>query len=51
VPHADRRLAEAKKLGFEGAIGPNQKSSKKLTGLNSVSDVKSALNLYLEKDS
>lgn len=50
VPHADKRLAEAKKLGFDGAIGPTQKSSKKLAGLNSVADVRSALNIYLEKD-
>lgn len=50
VPHADKRLAEAKKLGFEGAIGPTQKSSKKLAGLYSVSDVRGALNQFLEKD-
>lgn len=50
VPHADRRLAEAKKLGFEGAIGPAQKSSKKITGLHSVKDVRSALNEFLEKE-
>lgn len=50
VPHADRRLAEAKKLGFDGAIGPQQKTGKKLTGLSSVKDVRSALNLFLEKD-
>lgn len=50
VPHADRRLAEAKKLGFDGAIGPQQKTGKKLTGLHGVSDVRSALNQFLEKD-
>ncbi len=50
VPHADRRLAEAKKLGFDGAIGPQQKTGKKLAGLNSVKDVRSALNQFLEKD-
>ena len=50
VPHADKRLVEAKKLGFDGAIGPSQKTSKKLTGLHAVPDVRSALNLYLEKD-
>ncbi len=50
VPHADRRLAEAKKLGFDGAIGPNNKTSKKLTGLHGVSDVRDALNKFLEKD-
>lgn len=50
VPHADKRLAEAKKLGFKGGIGPVIKSSKKLTGLYGVSDVRSALNKFLEKD-
>lgn len=50
VPHADRRLAEAKKLGFDGAIGPKNKTSKKLVGLHSVSDVRDALNRFLEKD-
>jgi DNA repair protein RadA/Sms len=50
VPHADKRLAEAKKLGFDGAIGPLVKTGKKLTGLQGVSDVRSSLNQFLEKD-
>jgi DNA repair protein RadA/Sms len=50
VPHADKRLAEARKLGFEGAIGPKVKSGKKLPGLSGVKDVRSALNQFLEKD-
>ena len=51
VPNADKRLAEAKKLGFDGALGPVQRGeSKKLTGLHSVTDVRSALNQFLEKD-
>jgi DNA repair protein RadA/Sms len=50
VPYVEKRLAEAKKLGFVGAIGPRQKSGKKLAGLNGVSDVRSALNQFLEKD-
>ena len=50
VPHADKRLAEAKKLGFDGAIGPQSKTGKKLTGLHGVTDVRSALNQFLEKD-
>lgn len=50
VPFAEKRLAEAKKLGFDGAIGPQQKAGKKLTGLNGVADVRSALNQFLEKD-
>jgi DNA repair protein RadA/Sms len=52
VPYAEKRLAEAKKLGFDGGIGPQQKTGKasKLTGLNGVKDVRTALNLFLEKD-
>lgn len=50
VPQADKRLAEAKKLGFDGAIGPLMKSGKKLTGLHGVADVRTALNQFLEKD-
>ncbi len=50
VPHVERRLAEGKKLGFDGAIGPQQKSGKKLSSLHGVADVRSALNQYLEKD-
>lgn len=50
VPHADKRLAEAKKLGFTGAIGPLAKTGKKLPGLHGVTDVRSALNQFLEKD-
>lgn len=54
VAHADKRLAEAKKLGFDGAIGPLAKTgtakAAKLPGLRAVSDVRSALNQFLEKD-
>lgn len=50
VPQAEKRLAEAKKLGFDGAIGPQQRSGSKLSGLHSVTDVRSALNQFLEKD-
>jgi DNA repair protein RadA/Sms len=50
VPYAEKRLAEAKKLGFQGAIGPTQKTGKKIPGLYGVSDVRSALNKFLEKD-
>ncbi len=51
VPYAEKRLAEAKKLGFQGAIGPKQRTGKKLTGLYGVNDVRGALNQFLEKDS
>lgn len=50
VPHADKRLKEAKKLGFDGAIGPMAKKGKLANGLHGVSDVRSALNKFLEKD-
>jgi DNA repair protein RadA/Sms len=50
VPLIEKRLAEAKKLGFEAAIGPVQKSGKKLSLLQGVPDVRSALNQFLEKD-
>lgn len=50
VTFAEKRLSEAKKLGFEGAIGPKALTSKKLNGLLPVSDVRSALNKFLEKD-
>lgn len=50
VPYLEKRLAEAKKLGFEAAIGPKQRSGKKLPLLKGVSDVRSALNQFLEKD-
>lgn len=50
VPFIEKRIAEAKKLGFEGAIGPLQKSGKKLPLLHGVPDIRSALNQFLEKD-
>ncbi|HSW37255.1 MAG TPA: DNA repair protein RadA [Candidatus Saccharimonadales bacterium] len=50
VPNVEKRVAEAKKLGFEAAIGPLRKTSKKISFLHGVSDVRSALNQFLEKD-
>lgn len=50
VPFIDKRVDEAKKLGFEAAIGPALRVGKQpalLTGVNSVRD---ALNQFLEKD-
>jgi DNA repair protein RadA/Sms len=49
VPYIDKRLAEAKKLGFDAAIGPLQKGSKN-SFLQGVPDVRTALNQFLEKD-
>ena len=51
VPHIDKRIAEAKKMGFEAAIGPRQKQAKQSSFLQVVPDVRTALNTYLEKDS
>jgi len=50
VPQIEKRLAEAKKLGFDGAIGPQQTSGKKSSALHGVRDVRSALNQFLEKE-
>lgn len=50
VPHIEKRLAEAKKLGFSTAIGPAQKDAKKLANYQGMKDVKSALNTFLSKE-
>jgi DNA repair protein RadA/Sms len=50
VPYVEKRVAEAKKLGFDAAIGPQLKSGKKPALLTSVPDVRTALNTFLEKD-
>jgi DNA repair protein RadA/Sms len=50
VPFAEKRVAEAKKMGFEAAIGPEIRTGKKPALLTSVKDIRSALNTFLEKD-
>jgi DNA repair protein RadA/Sms len=50
VPFIEKRVAEAKKLGFEAAIGPIIRSGKAPAFLSSVSSVRDALNQFLEKD-
>jgi len=50
VPHIDKRVAEAKKIGFNAAIGPYVKNGKKPNLLSSVKDIRTALNNYLEKE-
>jgi DNA repair protein RadA/Sms len=50
VPFAEKRIAEAKKLGFEAAIGPKVRSGKVPAFLVAVPDVRTALNTFLEKD-
>ncbi len=47
VPAIDKRIAEAKQLGFEYAIGPKPLNAKSNPFLQSVRDVRSALNSYL----
>lgn len=49
VPFIEKRLAEAKKLGFEVAIGPMLKG-KQPAKYAGVRDVRAALNSFLEKD-
>lgn len=49
VPHIDKRLAEAKKLGFAGAVGPIVKG-KQATGYFGMPDVRTTLNNLLSKD-
>lgn len=48
VPFIDKRVAEAKKLGFDGAIGPVIRSGKAPKELYSVGTVRDALNKFLE---
>jgi DNA repair protein RadA/Sms len=50
VPYIDKRIEEAKKLGFDAVIGPIQRGGKKLPLLHGVADVRSALNQFLEKE-
>ncbi len=47
VPFVEKRVAEAKKLGFEVCIGPQLKN-RKLTKYLAVSDIRIALNSVLE---
>lgn len=49
VPHMEKRLAEAKKLGFNTAIGPAQKQGKKIPNYQGMRDIKTALNTFLSK--
>jgi DNA repair protein RadA/Sms len=50
VPQLEKRLAEAQNLGFKTAIGPAVRHGKKPANLESVTDVRTALNKFLEKD-
>jgi hypothetical protein len=46
----EKRIAEAKKLGFEAAIGPVLREGKTPAFLRSVPTVRTALNQFLEKE-
>lgn len=48
VPFIEKRVQEAKKLGFDAAIGPVVKNGKKPTLLHGVANVRDALNQFLE---
>jgi DNA repair protein RadA/Sms len=50
VPYIEKRVAEAKKLGFEAAIGPDVRTGKKPALLSGVKNVRDALNQFLEKE-
>ena len=49
VPFIEKRINEAKKMGFITAVGPRPTSSSKIVGLSPVSDIRSALNKFLTK--
>lgn len=49
VPFIEKRVAEAKKLGFDTAIGPRLRMGKPPAMLESVTNVRDALNRYLEQ--
>ncbi|MBP9761826.1 DNA repair protein RadA [Candidatus Saccharibacteria bacterium] len=50
VPQIDRRIAEAKKLGFDCAIGPRGRGARKSDDyLQVVPDIRTALNSFLQK--
>ena len=49
VPQVEKRLGEAKKLGFKAAIGPKQQGRQPAL-LHGVATVREALNTFLERD-
>lgn len=49
VPFVDKRVAEAKKLGFDLAIGPATADLKKQAFYKPVANIRSALNAFLSK--
>jgi DNA repair protein RadA/Sms len=49
VPFIEKRINEAKKMGFTTAIGPRPTTNSKIVGLSPVSDIRLALNKFLTK--
>ncbi len=49
VPYIEKRVAEAKKLGFETSIGPVLKA-KQMPNYTGMKDIRTALNTFLKKD-
>lgn len=49
VPFADKRIAEAKKLGFKAAIVPKKSAGEGKGFVHEVSDIRTALNTFLSK--
>ncbi len=50
VPFIDKRISEAKKLGFDTIIGPVIRDTKKPAKYYGMKDIRTALNTFLEKD-
>jgi DNA repair protein RadA/Sms len=50
VPFIEKRIDEAKKLGFNCAIGPKSRNNGRNNYLNEVTEVRDALNKYLRRD-
>lgn len=51
VPFMEKRVQEAKKMGFDAAIGPIARNKqKKMPLLQGVTDIRNALNQFLEKE-
>lgn len=50
VPFIEKRIAEAKKLGFNSAIGPLPRNQKTPAMFQGVTDVRTALNRFLKKN-
>ena len=50
VPFVEKRINEAKKIGFKSAIGPMPGGSDKISSLIGVSNIRDSLNRFLKKE-